>query len=90
MNPQMKERFKSDLLFRKAFIPWYDTEPVMLLTLVFAVGVLLFSITGIAAGLDTPHYHGFIWVPCLLGGLALIVTISVLIRLARRDDNPSS
>ncbi len=89
MGMSMKERSKSDLLFRKAFIPWYDTEPVMLLTLVFAVGVLLFSITGIAAGLDTPRYHGFIWVPCLVGGLALIVTISTLIRLIRREDNPS-
>jgi hypothetical protein len=61
----------------------------MLLTLAFAVGVLLFSLSGIAAGLDTPRYHGFVWVPCLLGGLALIVTISTLIRLIRREDNPS-
>ena len=51
--------------------------------------VLLFSITGIAAGLDTPGYHEFIWVPCMLGGLALIVVISTLIRLIRRDDNPA-
>jgi hypothetical protein len=88
MDTLMKERSKSDLLFRKAFIPWYDTDPVMLLTLVFAVGVLLFSITGVAAGLDTPTYHGFVWVPCMLGGLALIVVISTLIRLIRRDGNP--
>jgi hypothetical protein len=81
----MKEKSKSDLLFRKAFIPWYDTEPAMLLTLVFAVVVLLFSIVGIAAGLDAPRYHGYIWVPCLLGGLSLTVTLSTLIRLIRRE-----
>ena len=80
----MKERSKSDLLFRKAFIPWYDTEPAMLLTLVFCVAVLLFSITGVAAGLDTPQYTGYIWIPCLLGGLSLAVTVSTLIRLVRR------
>ena len=80
----MKVRSKSDLLFRKAFIPWYDTEPAMLLTLVFSVAVLLFSIIGVAAGLDTPHYSDYIWIPCLLGVLSLTVTISLLIRLVRR------
>ena len=80
----MKAKSKSELLFRRAFIPWYDTEPVMLLTLIFAVVVLLFSITGVAAGIDTPRYHAYLWVPCLLGLLSLIVTISTLIRLIRR------
>ena len=80
----VKVKSKSELLFRKAFIPWYDTEPAMLLTLVFAVVVLLFSITGVAAGLDTPGYHPYIWVPCVLGVLALIVTISTLMRLVSR------
>ena len=48
----MKVRVKRELLFRKAFIPWYDTEPVMLATLVFALLVLLFSLYGIAAALE--------------------------------------
>jgi hypothetical protein len=77
-------KFKSELLFRKAFIPWYDTEPAMLLTLAFALGVLLFSITGVAASLDTPSYQDFIWVPGFLGILSLAITISTLIRLIRR------
>ncbi|WP_319408138.1 hypothetical protein [uncultured Desulfosarcina sp.] len=80
----MKVKFKSELLFRKAFIPWYDTELAMMLTLAFALVVLLFSITGVAASVDTPSYHAFIWVPCLLGSLSLVITISTLIRLLRR------
>jgi uncharacterized membrane protein HdeD (DUF308 family) len=80
----VKVKFKSELLFRKAFIPWYDTEPAMVLTLAFALVVLLFSITGVAASLDTPSYHDYIWVPCLLGILSLVITISTLIRLIRR------
>ena len=80
----MKVKSKSELLFRKAFIPWYDTEPAMLLTLAFAVVVLLFSITGIAATLDTPRYEAYIWVPCLLGILSLAITLSTLVRLIRR------
>jgi hypothetical protein len=75
---------KSDLLFRKAFIPWYDTELSLLLTLIFAVVVLLFSMTGIAAALDTPRFNGYLWVPCLLMVLSLTLTISSLIRLIRR------
>jgi hypothetical protein len=80
----VKVKSKSELLFRKAFIPWYDTEPIMLLTLAFAVVVLLFSITGVAAALETPRFHAYIWVPCLLGGLSLVVTISTLIRFSKR------
>ena len=85
----MKVKFKNELLFRKAFIPWFDTEPAMLLTLAFAVTVLLFSIVGVAAALDTPRYQFIIWVPCLLGILSLSVTISLLIRLIRRGSNGS-
>jgi len=80
----VKVKYKSELLFRKAFIPWYDTEPAMLLTLAFALVVLLFSITGVAASLDTPGYQDYIWVPCLLGILSLAITISILIRVIRR------
>lgn len=80
----MKVKYKSELLFRKAFIPWYDREPAMLLTLAFALAVLLFSLTGVAASLDTPSYHAYIWVPCLLGILSLAISISILIRLFRR------
>ena len=82
-------RSKNELLFRKAFIPWYDTEPAMMLTLAFAVATLLFSIAGVAAALDTPRYQSMIWVPCLLGILSLAITISTLIRLIRRGSPKS-
>jgi len=85
----VKVRFKNELLFRKAFIPWYDTEPAMILTLAFAVAALLFSIVGVAAALDTPRYQSMIWVPCLLGILSLAITISTLIRLIRRGSPKS-
>jgi hypothetical protein len=54
------------------------------LTLIFAVVVLLFSMNGVAAALDTPRFIGHIWVPCLLMMLSLALTISTLIRLIRR------
>ena len=81
----MKIKFKNDLLFRRAFFPWYDTEPVMLLILAFAVAVLLFSMAGVAAALDTPRYLAYVWVPCLLGGLSLVIIVSTTIRLFKRN-----
>jgi hypothetical protein len=84
LEADLKVKSKSELLFRKAFIPWYDTEFSLFLTLIFAVVVLLFSMTGIAAALDTPRFNGYIWVPCLLMVLSLALTISSLIRLIRR------
>jgi hypothetical protein len=80
----MKFKFKNNLLFRRAFIPWYDTEPVMLAVLAFALVVLLFSMTGVAAALDTPRYYAYIWVPYVLGGLSLVIVVSTIIRLLRR------
>lgn len=82
----MKAKSKNELLFRKAFIPWYDTELAMVLTLAFAVVVLLFSMVGVAATMDTPRYGTFIWIPCLLGLLALTVIVSTLVRMVRRGD----
>ena len=86
----MTEKSKSALLFRKAFIPWYDTEPVMALTLLFAVAVLLFSMAGIAAALDTTDYHPYIWVPGTLGILSLTITLTSLVRLIRRGASKST
>jgi hypothetical protein len=81
---QVKVKSKSELLFRRAFIPWYNAEPVLVVLLILAVAVLLFSTAGIAAALDTPRYYAYIWVPCLLGILSLALTVSTLIRLVRR------
>jgi hypothetical protein len=80
----MKIKLKNELLFRRAFSPWYDTEPVMLLILAFAVGALLFSMAGVAAALDTPTYLAYVWVPYLLGGLSLVIIVTTFIRLFRR------
>ncbi len=85
----MKVKTKNELLFRKAFIPWYDTEPVMVVTLVFAACVFSFSIYGIVAAFETPRYLPYVWVPGLLALLSLAITISTSIRMTRRGGNGS-
>ena len=81
----MKIKEKRELLFRKAYIPWYDTEPVLMVVFVFALLVLLFSFYGIAAAFDTLNYRLHVWVPLTLGALALILLVATLVRLLRRS-----
>ena len=83
----MKGKTKNELLFRKAFIPWYDTEPVMAVTLLFSALVFSFSIYGIVAAFETPRYLPYVWVPVLLALLSLGVTVSTSIRMTRRGAN---
>lgn len=80
MNPTSK----TNPLFRKAFIPWYDTDIVVLITLGGGVAGLLFSMFGIVTALDESAFSSYIWIPCLLGMLCLILSLSTLMRLYRR------
>jgi len=86
----MNGKTKNELLFRKAFIPWYDTEVFIFLTLVFALAVFLFSLYGIASSLETPRYNAYLWIPLLLGILSLSLIVSLFVRSIRRDVNGSS
>jgi len=71
-------------VFRKIIIPWYDSEPVCLLTILFMDTVFLFSAAGITLVREMPEYQRHIWVPAVLAGLSLYVIFSVTIRLIRR------
>ena len=71
-------------LFRRVIVPWYDTEPVCYFTLVFSVGVILFSLAGISEANSTPAFKPYIWVPSLLLIMSIVVFISTLMRLIRR------
>lgn len=75
---------KTDPLFRKRFIPWYDTDFFILITMGGGIAGLLFSMFGIVTALDERAFLSYIWVPCLLGALCLSIALSTLIRLYRR------
>jgi len=86
----VKTKTKNELLFRKAFVPWYDTEPVMAVTLVFTALVFSFSIYGIVAAFETPRYRPYVWIPGLLAFLSLVVTVFTSIRMTKRGLNRSN
>ena len=71
-------------MFRKAILPWYDTDTACVLTGVFMLIVFAFSLAGIAVALETPEYLRHIWVPCTLLVFSLLVVASLLFRLFRR------
>jgi hypothetical protein len=83
IKSSLSVRSKSPL-FRRVIVPWYDTEPVCYFTLIFSVGVILFSLAGISEANATPEFKPFIWVPSLLLIMSIMVFISTLMRLIRR------
>lgn len=71
-------------LFRKIIVPWYDSEAICLLTIVFMDVVFLFGVAGVSVALSHPAFHTHIWIPILVMVLSGGVIISVTIRLIRR------
>ena len=71
-------------LYRKIFIPWYDSEVACLLVIVFMFVVFLFGMIGISVAHESLEYRPFVWVPVSIVALSAIVILSTTIRLIRR------
>jgi len=83
INTILSMRSKNPL-FRRVIIPWYDTEPVCFLTLIFSAAIIVFSLAGIYEANSTPEFQAHIWVPILLLIMGIVVFISTLMRLILR------
>ena len=73
-----------NVVHRKVFAPWYDTDVMCAVTMVFAVLVILFCLAGISVGEEQDEFQNYIWIPKLLLTMSGALFISVLIRLVRR------
>jgi hypothetical protein len=73
-----------NLVFRKAVVPWYDSDTACTITAACMVVVLLFAVHGIYLARQLSEYRGYQWVPMLLAALSLTVLVSTLIRLIVR------
>ncbi|MDM8515824.1 hypothetical protein QUF76_06460 [Desulfobacterales bacterium HSG16] len=71
-------------VFRKAFIPWYDSETICLVFIMFLFTVALFAAAGISVAMPSPDFHTYIWLPVLLLSLSSFVILSITIRLIKR------
>ena len=81
---------KKDPVFRKAVIPWYRSNKVYVLAIVFMFLVLLFGIAGISVARGIEDYRGYIWIPITLVSMSAIIIISVTYRLIKRYSNRTS
>lgn len=71
-------------LFRKAIVPWYDSEAMCLVTVILMEMVFVFGLAGLSVVLETPEFHHFIWLPAVLLVLSFGVVLSTTARLIRR------
>ncbi|MGD2272005.1 MAG: hypothetical protein PVI06_16505 [Desulfobacterales bacterium] len=77
-------RYDRKPVYRKLIVPWYDSETVCFIIVVFMLLVLLFSLAGISVAGDNPQHHTHLWLPILLVLLSGAVVISTVIRLIKR------
>ena len=77
-------RLYQNPVFRKVIIPWYDSDTVCFLMILFMIVVLLFGVVGIWAASETDGYREYIWLPITLVILGGIVIVSTIIRLIKR------
>jgi len=71
-------------VFRKAIVPWHDSDAACLIKAVVMFLVLLFGIDGIKVARQIDAFNAYIWVPVLLSLLSLGVCATNISRLARR------
>lgn len=69
---------------KKVIIPWYDTDLLCYIMIIFTILVIGFSLVGISVALDNIIYINYIWMPVTIIILCMFVLISVSIRITKR------
>jgi nitrogen fixation/metabolism regulation signal transduction histidine kinase len=77
-------RIDQNPLFRKTIIPWYDSEAVCIVVIVFMMIVFFFGVVGISVARENSEYHGYVWIAVLLVVMSAAVIFSTIIRLIKR------
>jgi hypothetical protein len=82
-------RIDQNPLFRKSFIPWYDSEAACIIVVIFMIVVFLFCFKGISVVHENVKYQEEVWVAVLLvvmsGGVLFTTTVRLIKRYIRRS-----
>ncbi len=78
-------RLEQNTVHRKTFSPWYDTELMCLVTILFSVLVFLFCLAGISVCNEKEEFQNYIWVPTFLMMMSGGLFLSLIIRLTGRS-----
>lgn len=71
-------------LFRRAIIPWFDSDRMCWFVIAAMILAGLFGTAGISVALESSGFEGYFWLPLLLVVMCAAVLASTLIRLVRR------
>ena len=71
-------------VFRRAIIPWYDSDRVCWIVVGLMLAIAVFSGIGLSVALDRPAFNNYFWLPLLLLLLSTGIVVSTLIRILRR------
>lgn len=77
-------RHEKNPVFRRAIIPWYDSNRVCWIVVGFMMATAIFSGVGIFAALEESSFRKHFWFPLLLLLLSTGIAVSTLIRMFRR------
>lgn len=77
-------RIQQNPMFRKAIVPWYDSETACLIVIVFMFLVFLFGFAGISVAREHEEYLELVWVAMLLVIMSGTVIVSTTVRLIKR------
>jgi len=71
-------------MFRKAIVPWYDSETACFIVIVLMAFIFMFGFAGTSVARENAAYQEYIWVPVLLMIMSGWVIVSTTIRLIKR------
>ena len=71
-------------VFRRAIIPWYDSNRVCWIVVGLMITIVIFSVVGIFAALEDPRFQSYFWLPLLLLMMSAGIAVSTLMRMFRR------
>jgi len=77
-------------VFRKAIIPWYNSNTAYIIVIVFMLMVLLFALAGISVANAYPAYKSYVWVPAILLVFSAGIIITTMARLIKRYPRKSA
>ncbi len=69
----------------RKIIPWYDSESICFIMIIFMIIVFLFGAIGVGVARETPSFKGHAWVPIFLMTASGLVILSTAVRLIRRS-----
>jgi ABC-type Na+ efflux pump permease subunit len=77
-------RLDPNPLFRRAVTPWYDGTSASLVLMVATLMAIAFGAIGIDVARGVPDFQSHVWVPWLLLASAVLVFLSVTLRVVQR------